>query len=359
LEGQNGSLGFLPLLVVPPALVLLGRRTPWMARPAAAVALAGAVSVLASQAYLRYLYPALPLIALLAAILLAGSRRFYSAICGGLAIITALQLYFLPAAGWNHRDFFALPGEREAYLERHAPERVLIAYLNRQHPGAPVAFLNGDLIAGLDATAYTSSWHTPEFSRALFAARSPEEVRALALRQGIRYFVAPAPGSGVRLPALVSEAFLVRYTVPEKVVGSAYLARLETARAGAEPMPPAAAGAYDDRDPHLEYGGSWWRDDQFAQAWNGTLTYSNEPGAEVRFRFTGNRIAYRYTRAANRGRAEVRIDGRLAGTVDLRSAQTVWRAETAWDGLAPGNHTIAIRVAGDYVDVDGFVVGNP
>jgi len=228
-----------------------------------------------------------------------------------------------------------------------------------------VAFLSGDPIAGLRGAAYTASWHTPEFARALLAAENPAQVQALAERHHIRYFISPAPGGSAPLQAVALDVFLRQTTAPELTVGNAMLSRLSAAPAGEdlsirEAAPPRQ---YDDRDPRIEYTGAWWRG-EFPEAWRNSITFADRPGAQLRFRFAGQSVTYRFTKAFNRGVAAVEIDGQPRGEVDLYSERVVWQSEAAWNGLAQGEHTIVIRVAprrnpaskGTFVDLDGFVV---
>ena len=83
----------------------------------------------------------------------------------------------------------------------------------------------------------------------------------------------------------------------------------------------------------------------------------------MRLAFTGQGVTYVFTRTFNRGFAEVRIDGTDCGSIDLYSQKTEWQASRRF-AVAPGRHEIEVRVAGrkspasagQFVDVDGFVV---
>jgi hypothetical protein len=128
---------------------------------------------------------------------------------------------------------------------------------------------------------------------------------------------------------------------------------------------PAPPGSYDDKNERIEYLGSWLHDPQFAQTWAGTISYSPLPGDSLRFFFNGKAIAYVYTKAPNRGTAEVLIDRKMRARIDQYSAEIEWQAQTVFGGLEPGPHTIEIRVtkrkapksAGYFVDLDRFIVG--
>jgi hypothetical protein len=96
----------------------------------------------------------------------------------------------------------------------------------------------------------------------------------------------------------------------------------------------------------------------------GRSVTSNQTGATLTFRFTGTSVSWIGCRKQSAGgRANVYIDGRLAGQVNLREVypiegyqMTVFRE----DGLAPGPHTLMIEVTsqndGSYVVVDAFDV---
>ena len=71
-----------------------------------------------------------------------------------------------------------------------------------------------------------------------------------------------------------------------------------------------------------------------------------------------------FTRALNRGIAEVRIDGSPAVRINEYSAPTLWQEKQRFGGLSPGAHTLEVRVSGDkdpassglFVDLDAFEV---
>jgi hypothetical protein len=127
------------------------------------------------------------------------------------------------------------------------------------------------------------------------------------------------------------------------------------------PVPP---GAYDDTDPRLHLVEPWTRDPQFHDAYQHTLTYSNIAGASVSLAFSGDAITYVYTRASNRGIAEVWIDGELKSQLDLYARDIAWKSRRRYEGLGPGGHRLEIRVTGQrnsqatdcFVDLDALIV---
>lgn len=135
-------------------------------------------------------------------------------------------------------------------------------------------------------------------------------------------------------------------------------------------IPPApGAGTYDNFSPHISYNPlgwpyGWHHDTQFPQTSNQSLTYADQAGSSAQFTFYGGAISYVFTKAFNRGIANVYIDGQLAGTVDLYSPSTQWQQGAFFGGYSYGNHTIRIEVSGDkhpssqgtFVDLDHFIV---
>jgi hypothetical protein len=129
-------------------------------------------------------------------------------------------------------------------------------------------------------------------------------------------------------------------------------------------LEPAGPGTYDDLDPRIDYTGAWLHDRQFKQALSGSITYSNIPGDSFKLLFTGTEVGYVYTKAMNRGTAEVSIDGEKRASIDEYAEPIEWSRRTVFSGLAPGSHRIEVRVTRDhnprstglFVDLDAFVV---
>ena len=77
------------------------------------------------------------------------------------------------------------------------------------------------------------------------------------------------------------------------------------------------------------------------------------------YTFSGRAVAFVSTKAANRGKAEIWLDGKLLTTLDLRSSTTKYR-QIVWTGrVSPGTHTVSVRVLGTTgrprVDADAFL----
>ena len=375
LEGQDGSLGFQYLLLLPMAILLVRRGWPYLVRVSLAASLAGFVLTFLGQSYLRYIYPALPLftIAIFTAIH-STSAGFRRVLIGAAAAVFFLNVYFLPASGYYHQDFFLNLRNRaevDQYLERSAPERKLVEYLNSKGPDIRVAFLDRDTIGDLHGRAFAFSWRSYQYYRALAESGSADEDLRVNAALGITYFIAPTKDSGITLLHVYTRDFLEQYAVPEYQFGKYYVARLrdECRTGNCEPLSAipllsaAPPGTYDDRDRHFVFRGPWTRGN-FAQAADGSATYTNQTGAAFDFRFTGTSVTWIFARASNRGWAQVTIDGRNFGVVDQYALAIAWQSSRTFANLGPGDHLMTVRVLGkkspgavdSFIDVDQFVV---
>lgn len=347
-EGNGGGgAGFQYFFLLAPAALLIRRRDQAVAL---AAGLAPALVILHVLPNLRHLYPSLAILSVVLSVLL----RFRAAPFV-MAGFTALNLWFLPAGDWTGRDFALFrKSDVAAYLERAAPERSLIARLNASAPGEPVAFFGTDTIAGLAGAAYSPNWHSEHYWERVRS--SPEEAIAAYLRQlGIRHVVAPvarnADFPGVR-------RFLGRWIDPDgPPAGAMGLFRLRDAPL---PVGPVGPGVYEDLDWRLECTQQWTNDHQFREATAASVTYTDVPGQSCTLRFNGSSLRYVYTRALNRGEAEIRIDGRVHALIDAYSARTQWQASRDFAVSGGGTHVFELRAtgrkaaasSGAFVDID-------
>jgi hypothetical protein len=126
----------------------------------------------------------------------------------------------------------------------------------------------------------------------------------------------------------------------------------------------APVGFYDDFDPALRFTGEWEHNETFKEPILQTISYTDIPGADVSFAFEGQAITYIFTKAPNRGIAEVIVDGKSQGPIDLYSERIEWQTRQRFCCFARGRHLLTIRVTGQanarssgkYVDVDALVV---
>jgi hypothetical protein len=123
------------------------------------------------------------------------------------------------------------------------------------------------------------------------------------------------------------------------------------------------AHTIEDSSGEIRYSGKWTHG-PYAEATNGTTSYSNAPGASATIWFRGTAITWTYAKAFNRGIASVKIDGVARPDVDLYSSTIVWQASTVFDGLSSGVHTLELTVSGRkdadakdlYIDLDALTI---
>jgi hypothetical protein len=382
LEASDGSFGFQYLVLAPLALagLLAVRRRP--AVSAAVIGLAAAVLTLRSDSNARYIYATLPLVTVPFAAVLgwtaAHQRALYRAliVCG--VACAGLNIYFLPASGWYHRDFyspytFARHGG-DRYLELAAPERLVIRRYNQLHPGSSLLLADDTNIADVRGEVYENSWHQWNVAVSIQHAAGVSAMQRLFDQWKVESFIAPIRRAGAPLQPPLLRDFLDSCTAPEYQLGGFALSRMTGECRGKPPKPlpivmdkrpmvAAPAGRYDDFDPALHFDGDWTQDRNFTGPYGHTISFTDRAGAGVRFAFTGQAVTYVFSRTFNRGLAEVSIDGTDRGTIDLYSPKTEWQASRRF-AVTPGDHTIEVRVAGSkspasagqFVDVDGFVV---
>ncbi len=123
--------------------------------------------------------------------------------------------------------------------------------------------------------------------------------------------------------------------------------------------------ASQERNGAVSYPGAW-KSKRLASAYGGAVKYATRSGAWARLAFRGGSITWVAPKGPNRGRAEVRLDGRKIATVDLYSQETqARRVVFARNGLNPSKpHVLEVKAlgtkraasGGTRVDVDAFVV---
>jgi hypothetical protein len=225
-----------------------------------------------------------------------------------------------------------------------APARPLIDHLNEKARGQPVAFFGTSTIAGLHGPAYNDSWHSEHYWKRVRDSKA-DAIADYLRSLGVRHVVAPvsrdADFGGVR-------DFLKRWIEPDgPAAGPLGEFRLRDA-----PLPverdnrPLGPGAYEDSDERIEYSQGWIHDRQFAEATGRSVTYSDVGGEWLKFRFQGTKVTYFFTRALNRGIAEIRIDGSVKALVDAYLGQTKWQASREFEVSGEGIHTFEVLVTG-------------
>lgn len=101
---------------------------------------------------------------------------------------------------------------------------------------------------------------------------------------------------------------------------------------------------------------SGWKRVTWSSASGGHRLTSSRKGSKVTHRFTGESIGIVAARASNLGTAIVRIDGKVAATLNLHRSPSGVRQVVWARNLTPGRHTISVQVRSGTVVLDGFVV---
>ena len=375
-EGQNGSLGFQYLVLVPLGIAGLFLTRRRVAVTAAIVALGAGLIVMSSDPNARYVYTALPLLLIPAAALLAwlaAQRQFWLSrtLVVFLIAATALDAYFLPSSSYYHKDFcLRLPfsrAERDRYLGEAAPVRNVIAWYNRHHPGTAVLFTHEADIAGTEGDVYENHWHQIHTLLGIREAATLPAMLQLMNGWNIRYFIThkPAPGDAAQPPALAE--LLAACTLPEYESGEMYLARLDPAcrpQALIDPPVVVSAGGYDDYDPAILFRGDWVKEAGVKGPIRGTTTHADDPGSKISVAFDGTALNWLHAMGPNYGIAEVTIDGRPQKPVDLYWRAIDWQHKAVFCCFPPGRHLAVIRSTaeknpastGNRIDIDGFEV---
>ena len=232
LEGQNGAFGFQSLLLVPLIFGVPVGKWPSVVRIAFFLALGGALAVLLSVPYLRYLYPAMAFSTLALAVPLAlPEQRFRRAAIACTVAVWLLNLAFLPSAGWYQKDFILNPFKADAahiYQRNVAPMKELAERLNVESPGAAVAMLDctPTQIAYFTGPVYMNAWHSGDGRIPLQSARDEDAILSFVRSKHIHWFLGCSSASGEVAPNSPAQRFFKRYTEDAMVDGDARLARL-------------------------------------------------------------------------------------------------------------------------------------
>jgi hypothetical protein len=191
LEGYDGAAGIQWLLLFP--LIAFGLFTRSRRRRSALFCLAVgfAVLVYAQQSYLRYLFPAFVLLAILAGWALGDlirSPRAAAALAVATSIAAVANLWLMPSASWTNATLCIRCSQdadaRRTYVARYAPLRLVADYLNRNLPHARVGFfvLNAAGASGFVGYSRAANWHDNQVFRGVQAARTSADVAAIVRR---------------------------------------------------------------------------------------------------------------------------------------------------------------------------------
>ncbi|HEY5308304.1 MAG TPA: hypothetical protein VIK97_07345 [Casimicrobiaceae bacterium] len=231
LEGAGGAPGLQWLFLFPACLVLL-RRAQWPSvLPLLALAGVFFVATWTQQSYLRYLYPALALLTVVAARILAPTVLNRGIIAFAAAVpLVAVNLQLMPSGGWWNSSFCLAcsynPDARARYADHYAEQRRLVAWLNANAPDARVGWLRLDFAgpAGLTGPVWLVSWHDWQAWKEVVDFTTADEFAAYARKRGTDFFILPRFDGPTPFERAIVE-FRDRYTTPIRVSGGSVLAR--------------------------------------------------------------------------------------------------------------------------------------
>ena len=388
-EGQNGSLGFQYFLLWPLTIGALfalrraGKRSPeqFLVLNAVAVGSISGLLVALAQPNVRYLYFTFPLLTIGMAglfgwlktrdntIRLAASAVAVAALAGNLVM--------LPTADWYHRNFYSSPlftaAGRAQYIQDEAPIRNVIGFLNNRSDGTAVMFADGADMSDIKQPAFENHWHDYPFLVKIRESGKALEVLAVMRSRGVGHVVADTEHKDRQetlttvLRSCGSEEFKSAGYVSLKIRPDceAILSNLNPFPFGkCEPGPVMPAGTSDERVPAIRYLGPWTHEGKYPKTYGKTISYSNAPEARACVSFEGTGIEYVYSRAPDRGKAQIQIDGNAPQVFDLYDKAIHWQSKLRIQGLVPGRHELTLRVLPEknpassdfFVDFDALTV---
>lgn len=234
-EAQDGSFGFQYLLLAPLGLLALPIVRRRVAVSAGVVALGAYLLVIRAEPNARYLYAVLPLLLVpLSALLqwLASNGRWFGRIlAGAVAACALLNIYFIPASGWYHKNFYLSspfsPPARTRYIHEFIPIREVIGHFNEAHPGSAVLMISDNDTADVRGPSFADHWHYYTVIDQLRRATTPPDMQRLLDRWGVRYFIGRKPGTGDPSDPPALDKFIQSCAVPEYESGIFQLTRLD------------------------------------------------------------------------------------------------------------------------------------
>lgn len=180
LEATNGASGFQWILLLLPALIILGAQKNTKAILLFVVGISLVAITFHSQSYLRYAFPSAVLLTAMIGIALSRVKMHGKILKGFIffaALTVGINLLFITAGSWNYRDFpigiLKSESARSNYIEGRMPIRRAVEFSNSINSSRePVAFLSQGFGAGLNADALFTNWHNYRFNDAISAANS-------------------------------------------------------------------------------------------------------------------------------------------------------------------------------------------
>lgn len=192
--------------------------------------------------------------------------------------------------------------------------------------------------------------------------KAPDQGRATVLIDGVNKGTVDGYAASPANATLVYSGLANRaHTLTVKVLGT----KRAAATAANVTVDGFVVGATTTQDssPKVTYDG--WTAVAQPAASGGSFRSDGAAGASATLRFTGTGADWITARGPANGKASVSIDGGPATTVDLYRSSNAWQVVgRSFSGLAPGSHTIVVKVlgtrnaaaTGTRIPVDAFVV---
>jgi hypothetical protein len=148
-----------------------------------------------------------------------------------LVLCAVLNIYFLPASGWYHKDFYMKSTFRrnagDRYIRDVIPIRYVVREFNRRHPGEAIFFTEEIDVPDPAGKVFENHWHQYPLVSQLRRAASVNDVADVAKQLGVRYFISRKPSTREQLEPAILGKFLDTCTVPEFEWSLFRLTRLE------------------------------------------------------------------------------------------------------------------------------------
>ena len=111
-----------------------------------------------------------------------------------------------------------------------------------------------------------------------------------------------------------------------------------------------------DTSSLVAYTGTWTKVTN-SRLSGGSARYASSTSRRAKVTFTGQEVALVATRRTTGGRAEIRVDGVVAGTVDFDASSTQYRRLVVRKGFnGRAQHTLEVRPLADgSVEIDAFI----